>query len=77
MTYRPGRFSERRFCHGQGCAACDGEYLRSQSPLPEASPRPAPTEAELNEMYANVEASGLFAENPRAAAIRRTIRPEF
>ena len=55
MTYQPGRFSECRFCHGDGCAACDGEYTRSLNPPPPEPPlrlEPVSPE-ELEQMYRN------------------------
>jgi len=71
-TYSPGRFSYCRFCRGSGCAACDGEYLRWKNPPAEPPP---PTRAEIDQMYANAEANGLYdslSSNPREAATIRT-----
>ena len=57
MTYQPGRFSGCRFCHGDGCAACDGEYTRSLNPPPPEPPlRLEPvSQEELERMYRNYE----------------------
>ena len=51
-----GKFPGCRFCHGRGCAACDGERERAKSPPPPVV-LPPPNQEEIDQMYDNFEAN--------------------
>lgn len=59
--YRPGKFKHCRFCHGDGCPACDDEAKKAF---------PAFKEAE------DAEYKRLFPDGPKPIAVARFDSPE-